>query len=96
MNKLFDYRNWKYGDRVEWETLMYVAKNTEGVRYVPDTHFFPQSDINVPKYRLPRIRGFIMRDLDGNIIEDNKGLLADVFYPNEPDVTYTASVLTTI
>lgn len=96
MNKLFDYRNWKYGDRVEWETLMYVAKNTEGVRYVPDTHFFPQSDINVPKYRLPRIRGFIMRDLDGNIIEDNNGLLADVFYPNEPDATYTASVLTTI
>ena len=96
MNKLFDYRFWKYGDKVEWENLLYAAKNVEGVRYVPDTHFYPQSDINVPRYRLPRIRGFVMRDLDGNIIEDNNGILSDVFYPNEEEKSYQKSVLTTI
>ena len=96
MNKLFDYRFWKYGDKIEWENMLYAAKNVEGVRYVPDTHFYPQSDINVPKYRLPRIRGFIMRDLDGNIIEDNNGVLSDVFYPNEEDRSYQESVLTMI
>ena len=96
MNKLFDYRFWKYGDKIEWENMLYAAKNVEGVRYVPDTHFYPQADINVPKYRLPRIRGFIMRDLDGNIIEDNNGVLSDVFYPNEEDRSYQESVLTMI
>lgn len=96
MNKLFDYRFWKYGDKIEWENMLYAAKNVEGVRYVPDTHFYPQADINVPKYRLPRVRGFIMRDLDGNIIEDNNGVLSDVFYPNEEDRSYQESVLTMI
>lgn len=96
INKLFDYRFWKYGDKIEWENLLYAAKNVEGVRYIPDTHFYPQSDVNVPKYRLPRVRGFIMRDLDGNIIEDNNGVLADVFYPNEEERSYQESVLTMI
>lgn len=96
MNKLFDYRFWKYGDKIEWENMLYAAKNVEGVRYVPDTHFYPQADVNVPKYRLPRVRGFIMRDLDGNIIEDNNRILSDVFYPNEEDRSYQQSVLTMI
>ena len=96
MNKLFDYRFWKYGEKIEWENMRYAAKNVEGVRYVPDTHFYPQSDINVPNYRLPRVRSFIMRDLDGNIIEDNNGVLSDVLYPNEEDRAYQESVLTMI
>lgn len=96
INKLFDYRFWKYGDKVDWENMLYAAKNVEGVRYIPDTHFYPQADINVPKYRLPRVRGFIMRDLDGNIIEDNSGVLADVFYPNEEEQSYQSSVLAII
>ena len=96
MNKLFDYRFWKYGDKVEWENLLYAAKNVEGVRYVPDTHFYPRVDINVPRYRLPRIRGFILRDLEGNVIEDNGGLMSAVFYPNTIEEGYTASVLSNI
>lgn len=96
INKLFDYRFWKYGDKVDWENMLYAAKNVEGVRYIPDTHFYPQADINVPKYRLPRVRGFIMRDLNGNIIEDNNGVLADVFYPNEEERSYQSSVLAII
>lgn len=96
MNKLFDYRYWKYGDKVEWEDLMYVVRNVAGVRYVPDTHFYPNADINVPRYRLPRVRQFVMRDLDGNVIEDNQGVLSDVYYPNEIEENYTASVLSGI
>jgi hypothetical protein len=96
MNKLFDYRFWKYGDKVEWENLLYAAKNVEGVRYVPDTHFYPSTDINVPRYRLPRIRGFILRDLNGDIIEDNGGLMSDVYYPNTIAEGYAASVLSNI
>ena len=96
MSKLFDYRFWKYGDKVEWENMLFAAKNVEGGRYVPDTHFFPHSEINVPKYQLPRIRGFVLRDLDGNIIEDNGGVLSEFYYPNEIDESYSSSVLMSI
>lgn len=96
MSKLFDYRFWKYGDKVEWENLLYAAKNIEGVRYVPDTHFYPHMDVNVPKYQLPRIRGFVLRDLDGNVVEDNKGILNDFYYPNDPSDSFASSVLMTI
>ena len=96
MSKLFDYRFWNYGDKIEWENLLYAAKNVEGVRYTPDTHFFPQADINVPKYQLPRIRGFVLRDLDGNIIEDNNGVLSEFYYPNEMDDSFDSTVLMTI
>lgn len=96
MNKLFDYRFWKYGDKVEWENLLYAAKNVEGVRYVPDTHFHPAADINVPRYRLPRVRGFILRDLSGNVIEDNGGLMSAVYYSNTIEEGYIASVLSNI
>ena len=96
MSKLFDYRYWKYGDRIEWDDLLQVVKQVDGVRYAPDTHFYPQSDINVPKYQLPRMRAFIMRDIDGNIIEDNNGVMSDVFYPNERDDAFIGSVLKNI
>lgn len=96
MSKLFDYRFWEYGDKVEWENLLFAAKNVDGVRYMPDTHFYPHADINVPKFRLPRVRGFVMRDLDGNIVEDNGGVLAEVYYPNDIDVSFQSSVLTTV
>lgn len=96
MGKLFDYRYWKYGNKVEWDDMLQVVKQVDGVRYVPDTHFYPNSDINVQKYRLPRLRAFIMRDLDGNIIEDNNGVMADVFYPSEYDDAFIGSVLRNI
>lgn len=96
MNKLFDYRFWEPGDKVEWEDMLYVVKNVEGVRYVPDTHFNPGYDINVPEYTLPRVRSFVMRDLDGNVIIDNGGVLSEVFYPNVEDANYQATVLMSI
>lgn len=96
MSKLFDYRYWKYGDKVEWENLLFAVKQVEGVRYVPDAHFYPRADINVPKYRLSRIRGFVMRDLNGNIIEDNEKVLSQFYYPNSPDEAYASSVLMSI
>jgi len=96
MSKLFDYRFWKDGDKIEWENLLFVAQNTTDVRYVPDTNFYPRADTNVPKGQLPRIRGFVIRDLDGNLIYDNAGVLSSFYYPNEPDYSFQQSVLATI
>ncbi len=91
--KLFDYRFWKYGDKVEWENMLYAIRNTEGVRYLPDTHFVPRNDINVPTYRFPRVRGWKMRDLNGNVIYDNNATLLDFYYPNEIDDNFQSSVI---
>lgn len=96
MSKLFDYRFWKYGNKIEWENMLFAAKQVNGVRYVPDTHFYPRADVNVPKYQLPRIRSFVLRDLNGNIIEDNSGVLSQFFYPNSPDESYANTVLMSI
>jgi hypothetical protein len=63
---------------------------------VPDAHFKPQADIIVPKYRLPRIKSFIMRDLDGNVIADNYNVLANFYYPNEADMNFQTSVISSI
>lgn len=93
VSKLFDYRYWKYGDKVEWENILYSTRSVDGVRYIPDNYFYPQADINVPKYRLPRLRGFILRDLDGNIIADNYAILSSFNFPNENSENYQSSVL---
>lgn len=101
ISKLFDYRYWQYGDKVEWENILYAIRSVEGVRYVPDNQFSPRADINVPKYRLPRLRGFIMRDIDGNLITDNYGYLnrftiPPIYFPNQIDGNFQSSVLNNI
>ena len=96
ISKLFDYRYWKYGDKIEWENILYSIRSIDGVRYIPDNYFFPQIDINVPKYRLPRLRGFILRDLDGNIITDNYAILSSFNYPSDIDEDYQSSVLSSL
>lgn len=68
LTKYLDFRFWEQGKRVEWDDLLQVIKSTIGVKYVPDTTFIPRTDIQVEYTKLPRFRGFIMRDLDGNII----------------------------
>ena len=96
LSKLFDYRFWKDGEKVEWENMLYAVRNISGVRYVPDAYFNPRADIIVPGYQLPRIRSFIMRDLDGNIILDNYKTLADFYFPNEMDANFQNSVISSI
>jgi hypothetical protein len=96
ISKLFDYRYWQYGDKIEWENILYSIRSVDGVKYIPDNHFYPQADVNVPKYRLPRLRSFIMRDLDGNIIIDDYSVLSAFNYPNDPDSSYQSSVLSSI
>lgn len=96
LSKMFDYRFWNYTNIVEWEDLFFAVKNVDGVRYLPDVYFSPHSDRNIPKYKLPRIRSFVMRDLNGNIITDLNNILADFYYPNSPDYSYMNTVLATL
>jgi hypothetical protein len=92
-SKLFDYRNWKYDRKVEWDDLLEVCKNTRGVRYVPDQFFNPRFDVIVDQGKLPRFRSFQMSDLQGNLIVDNSGNLNPIFYSFPVDVDFQNTVL---
>lgn len=96
VNKYLDYRVWKIGQKVEWDNLLQIVKDTDGISYVPDVTFSPGSDISVGYGELPRIRGFEMRDLSGNIIGDGGGVLNPVYYPKERNFAFIYSVLRNI
>lgn len=93
INKNLDYRFWVPGQRVEADDLLEIVKQTEGVRYVPDEFFFPDADFFSDFDKLPRIRGFLMLDLNGNIISNGSGTLNPVFYPEVADFSFQATVL---
>ena len=81
--KYLDFRFWEYGKKIEWDDLLQIVKETDGVRYVPDNYFKPSIDELVPVNRFPRVKTFVMRDITGTIIFDSGGNLSPVFYPNE-------------
>lgn len=85
LTKYLDFRFWTPGKIVEWDDLLNIVKKTDGVKYVPDEYFFPYYDQQVPANQLPRIRGFVMRDQDGNILYDSDSNLSPLFYPSEPE-----------
>lgn len=82
ISKYLDFRYWEYGKRVEWDDLLQLVKDTEGVRYVPDGFFNPSRDEIPPSNKLPRVKKFIMRDLSNNIIADANNVLSPIFYPS--------------
>lgn len=85
LTKYLDFRFWTPGKIVEWDDLLDIVKKTDGVKYVPDEYFFPYYNQQVPANQLPRIRGFVMRDQDGNILYDSDSNLSPLFYPSEPE-----------
>lgn len=80
LTKYVDFRFWDVSKKVEWDDLLQIVKQTEGVRYVPDKTFTPNVDIEVPFFKLPRIKGFIMRNLERSIIFNSNNLIP-IYYP---------------
>lgn len=93
LSKYLDFRYWNPSQKVEWDDLLQIVKQQPNVRYVADSFFFPNGDISIQPGKLPRIRGFIMLDLDGNLIVDNLGVLDPIFYPNDIDFSFQQTVL---
>lgn len=96
INKELDYRYWTWDKKVEWDNLLEIVKKTPGMKYVVDNMFYPAVDITVNKYKLPRIRGFQMLDMSGDIISNHSGTLNPVYYPSTIDFWYQADVLATL
>ena len=93
IGKYIDYRIWKLGQRVEWDNILQIVKETEGIDYVPDVTFTPGSDIIVEYGKLPRVRGFEMRDMNGAVISDGGGVLNPVYYPKERQFAFIYNIL---
>ena len=87
LTKYLDWRFWQPGEKVEWDNLLEIVKQAEGIRYVASEWFKPNIDEPVAEYMLPRIKKFVMRDLEGNVMTDELGEtqlyddLAPVFFP---------------
>lgn len=93
ISKFLDFRFWDYTKSIQWVQLLNIIKNTKGVNYISDDSFIPNHDISLVKNQLPRLRGFIMRNLQGDIIIDNNNNINPVYYQNTVSVNYISSVL---
>jgi hypothetical protein len=80
LTKIFDLTYWKETNKVQWDDLLDVVKQTPGVKYVPDEYFLPHTDEVVKKGYFPRIKNFKMRDMNGTVLFSAEGITADVFY----------------
>lgn len=90
--KILNLLNWENSDKFEWEDFLIVAKNTPGVKSVPDQYFFPKVDITIPDNQFPRIRGFRLLNLQGNIIADYLGNLSPIYFPAQADYNFQKSI----
>ena len=79
--------------KVEWDNLLEIVKSTDGVEYVPDQYFFPRTDLSFDLGIIPRLRGFLMLNLDGTVISNFQGTLSPQFYPNQISEDYLQTVL---
>lgn len=96
MSKYLDWRYWEAGKKVEWDDLLQIVKDDPEVKYVPDTEFSPNADVQIDITKLPRMRGFIMMDLDGSILSSVTGTLNPVYYPSDPDLFFQTTVTSSI
>jgi hypothetical protein len=95
-SKYLDFRFWGETQKVEWDDLFVIVKQTEGVKYVSDRFFTPSQDITVETGKLPRIKGFLMLDTEGNIISDNNDILNPIYYPSDPSTSYQETAIVSI
>lgn len=97
ISKYLDFRYFNAGvDKVEWDNLLSIVKNVRGVKYVPDEYFYPRVDMATDSNKLPRLRGFLMLNLQGGVINTLAGTLNPVYYPQKADFSYIQTVLRNI
>lgn len=96
MQKIIDWRFWEFGDVVEFEDILIVAKQTLGVKRVLENFASPSSDITPPSFTLPRIRSFTLYDPNGVIISDSTGVLTPAFFPFQDDFLYQQTLYSSL
>lgn len=94
ISKYFDFRSFDPAkDVIQWDRLLNVVQNTPGMKFAPDQYFFPNQDVALTAYVLPRLRGFLMLNLDGTVISNLSGTLSPIYYPAVADFSLQSTVL---
>lgn len=91
ITKLFDYRNWKPGSSVNWSDIFYIVKSQDGIKSLPSEYFLlgqadtalDTVDITIPPLKLPSLKGFIIRDLEGNAYVKGRSTIIPYYYSSE-------------
>lgn len=96
LNQYLDWRNWDINRDIQWDELLTIVRTTKSIRNVSDTTFFPRVDATVERDKLPRLRSFIMRDMDGSIISDVSGGIVPVYFPNNENLSFQRTILSTL
>lgn len=94
-SKLVDFRFWESSlNQIQWDELLSIVRNTDGVKNVADRYFTPNVDIQLKSNEFPRFRGFIVRDLFGTVMisQDNE-VINPVYYDNQVNVNLSETVL---
>lgn len=82
ISKYLDFRTWT-ASRVEWEELLYIIRSQEEVSILPEQFFAPHSDILLSNSSLPRLQGFVMRNLEGDVVLDGGNNIVPVYYTEQ-------------
>ncbi|SEW37494.1 baseplate J/gp47 family protein [Chitinophaga arvensicola] len=94
ISRYLDFRSFDTANmNVEWDNLLQIVKNTRGVKYVPDQYFYPRTDLKIDHFSLPRLRGFLMLNIEGQVIRNFSGTLSPVYYPAMIDHAYMSTIL---
>jgi uncharacterized phage protein gp47/JayE len=95
LSKYFDIRTWS-NDIISRNNLISIIKGVNGIKFIPNEFFYPSVDLASDPNKLPRVRGFLMLDLRGQVIESINGVLSPIFYPQQADFRLQQTVLRTI
>jgi len=97
MSKYLDFRYFDtYKNQLQWDKLLQICQNIPGVIYVPDQYFYPRTDLTIDTFMLPRLRSFLLLNLEGQVIANYNNTLSPVYYPNVVDESFHATILKNI
>lgn len=93
-SKYLDFRYFdSYTSQVEWDRLLQICQSVPGVVYVPDQYFYPRTDLTIDSFMLPRVRSFLLLNLDGQVISNHNNTLSPVYYPAVVDDSYQSTII---
>lgn len=80
ITKYLDYDKFVTKKQVDWEEMFYVVRDVYGVSSLPEQHFSPKKDTSLSINSYPRLRGLVLRNLQGEVISSNTNIVP-VYYP---------------
>lgn len=94
ISKYLDLRYFDFMKRqIEWDRMLFICQNIKGVKYIPDQYFYPRVDFDIQMYKLPRVRSFLILNLNGQVIVNKTNTLSPIYYPSVIDESFHQTML---